>query len=63
MSPNTLPNQLTCCLQAGSEHERRTNAEKWIAQTLKNCDVVETRADYTCQMLPNIAVFKLKGKP
>jgi len=60
MTKNTLPDKLTCCLPVGSEHDKRTMAERWIIELLKNCDVAETRKDYTIQMLPNQAVFMKK---
>jgi len=62
MSPNTLPDKLSCCLSSGTLHEQRTSAEKWIVELLKNCDVEDTRANYTLQMLPNRAVFTRKGE-
>ena len=63
MTNNYLPNTLSFCISTGSDHTRRSIAEKLIIDVLKNCDVAERRDNYTCQMLPNIAVFKLKGKP
>jgi len=59
-APNTLPDTLTFCISTGSEHDRRTIAEKLIIDVLKNCDVAETRESYSLQLLPNIAVFKLE---
>jgi hypothetical protein len=57
MSPNTLPNKLTCCLSPGSEHEQKSTAHEWITRLLKNCDVEETHKDYDVVIDGNIATF------
>ena len=66
--PNTLPSTLTCFLDCGTEnnptstHLMRSQAEKWIIDTLKRSDVEETRNDYIIQMYPTKATFTRKGK-
>jgi hypothetical protein len=60
MSKDTLPDTLTFCIASGSIHERRSNAERLLINTLKACDVDSTRDDWTVQMFPNEAVFSRK---
>ena len=60
MSPNLLPDTLSFCISTGSEHERRSIAEKLIKDVLRNCDVKEVSSDYSVMLLPDVAVFKLK---
>lgn len=62
MTKNTLPTTLTYCISTGSDHDRRSIAERLIMDTLKHCDVAELRSDYSIQMYPTKAVFKRKGK-
>jgi len=66
--PNLLPNKLTCFIDCGTEnnpistHLMRSQAEKWIIDTLKRSDVAETRDDYLIQMYPTKATFTRKVK-
>ena len=62
MTNNYLPNTLSFCISTGSEHSRRSIAEKLIKDVLRNCDVKECSSDYSVMLLPDKAVFKLKGK-
>ncbi len=59
-SPDTLPQTLTYCIASGSIHERRSDAERLLINTLKTCDVDSTRDDWLIQMYTNEAVFTRK---